>query len=449
MVGSHQPLGEEPSTASGEESASKSSYSKAHSSLCDRRLSRAAREILKRKLQQTTRLLADSDDSSTAGTAPTSTNNANENGDKGVGADTNVWELLDRFLVPNGPDAATLSKCPFLPSRDLLRYHEEHALTVKAQAARYSATSAPLVGRRRTGGRPAWHQCAFCNKTFSSRYYIDQHFDNRHSQELSSEMKTSKSSHEKQHDNSIGDNDADPSIEMDMEYYCPAVEWCAAFSDQACQDMALELEPYYDRGSDGYGNDRWTVSRKLSQAAHAVPCTTAAMEETTRQCRQIVGACFGGAEGGEDALTNKAVPDGRRLSLEESLCPTMSCHGRLHQLFAGASTGVRAASSTTRTNTGSTTTVTLTDRIHEWQDEWTYYNQEHGKVGWMGLLLIVGLVLWYVVKVIQQQQHRAAQPRRTTAGTRLLRKSSSTGGSWSAPSWSSTSALAGRKPKTH
>jgi hypothetical protein len=441
MVGSQQPLAEAPSTTTSEEGTSATLYRKAHSSVCDRRLSRAAREILKRKLQQT-RLLADSS-YSTAGTyTATSTNNGKENGNTGMDTDITVWELLDRFLVPNS-NAATSSKCPFVPSRDLLRYHEEHALTVPAQGARYSATSAPLVGRRRTGGRPAWHQCALCKKLFSSRYYLDQHFDNRHAQELSSETNTSKSN------NSIGDSDADPSI--DMEFYCPAVEWCRAFSDQACQDMALELEPYYDRGSDGYGNDRWTVSRKLSQAAHAVPCTTAAMEEATRQCRLTVGACFGGAkEGGDAHLTNTAAPPGgRQLYLEESLCPTMSCHSRLHQLFAGASTGVRPASSTSRTTTGSTTTVTLTDRIQEWQDEWTYYNQEHGKVGWMGFLLIIGLLLWYAVKVIQQQQHRAAQPRRTTAGTRLLRKSS-TVGSWSASSWSTnTSVFAGRKPKTH
>jgi hypothetical protein len=446
MVGSQQPLVEEPSTDTAKGDRSVSRYNKAHASVCDRRLSRAAREILKRKLQQT-RLLADSD-------VPSNTNNnANENGNTGIGTDATVWELLDRFLVTNANPAASLSTCPFVPSRDLLRYHEEHARIIPAQAARYSATSAPLVGRRRTGGRPAWHQCALCNKIFSNRYYLDQHFDNRHSDELSSnETKASKQSN---HDNSIGDSDTNLTIDMesdsDTDYYCPAIEWCRAFSDQACQDMALELEPYYDRGSDGYGNDRWTVARKLSQAAHAVPCTTGAMDEATRQCRQIVGACFGGSEegggggGGGGGFTNKAVPGGRQLHLEESLCPTMNCHSRLHQLFAGASTGVRAASSGTRTTTVSTTTVTLTDRLHEWQDEWTYYNQEHGKVGWMGLLLIVGLVLWYAVKVIQ---HREAQPRRTTAGTRLLRKSS-TGGSWSASSWSSTSAFAGRKPKTH
>jgi hypothetical protein len=437
MVGSEQqPLVEEPSITTTEDGTSTRTYSKAHSSVCDRRLSRAAREILKRKLQQT-RLLADSSDS-TAGTyTATSAKNGNENGDTGMGADVTVWELLDRFLAPN---AATSGTCPFVPSRDLLRYHEEHALTVPAKGARYSATSAPLVGRRRTGGRPAWHQCALCKKVFSSRYYLDQHFDDRHAQELSSK-----------HNNSIGESDAEPSIDanIDMEYYCPAIEWCRAFSDQACQDLALELEPYYDRGSDGYGNDRWTVSRKLAQAAHAVPCTTAATEEATRQCRQTVGACFGGADVGDaTGLTDMAVPNGRRLQLEESLCPTMSCHSRLHQLFAGASTGVRPASSTTRTTTGSTATVTLTDRIQEWQDEWTYHNQEHGKVGWMGLLLIVGLLLWYAIKVIQQQQHRAAQPRRITSGTRLLRKSS-TGGSWSASSWSGTSAFVARKPKTH
>jgi hypothetical protein len=440
---SPQSLVEEPSAITAEETRS---YSKAHSSVCDRRLSRAAREILKRKLQQT-KTWADSD--STAGTV--------ENDDT-KGTDTTVWELLDRFLVSN-TDAlkSSSSTCPFDPTRDLLRHHEEHARTVPSQSARYSATHSPLVGRRRTGGKPVWHQCGLCHKTFSSRYYLDQHFDSNHAQELSSETSTSTSK-----SSSIGDSDADPSLDadtMDINYYCPAVEWCRAFSDQACQDMAQELEPYYDRGSDGYGNDRWTVARKLAQAAHAVPCTTAAMHQATLQCRRSVGACFG-SEQGDNAtgFSNKAVPGSRRLMyLEESLCPTMSCHGRLHSLFAGASTKVRAASTSSTRPPAVATVTSYQDQIQEWQDEWNYYNQEHGRIGWMGLSVIAALVLWYAVQVIQQQQHRAAQPRRTTAGTRLLRKqsSSSTGGSrsWSAPSswWgsSTTSAFAGRKPKTH
>jgi hypothetical protein len=237
---------------------------------------------------------------------------------------------------------------------------------------------------------------------FTSRYYLDQHFDSRHASELSKDK-------DNVNETSIGTADPEQ-LDSLNNMYCPAVEWCQVFSDQACQDMALELEPYYDRGSDGWGSDRWTVERKFAKAAHAVPCTTVAMNEAAHQCRRAVGACFGGDD----------TAQGRHL--EEYLCATISCHGRLHRLFAG------------------TGALGVTQQMHMWQDEWTYFHQEHGKVGWMGLILIVGLLLWYAGKAIQQREVR---PHRNTAGTRLLRKSS-TGSSWS----TSTSAFSRRKPNS-
>jgi hypothetical protein len=125
------------------------------------------------------------------------------------------------------------------------------------------------------------------------------------------------------------------------------------------------------------------------------------MHEATLQYRLAVGACFGGEEkeGGDVAeSTNTAVPGSCRLYLEEYLYPSMGCHGCLHQLFAGASTRVRAASSSSRTTTGgSAFNINYCDdsyqhQIQEWQDEWRYNNQEHAKVRRIGLLLIVGLV---------------------------------------------------------
>jgi hypothetical protein len=130
----------------------------------------------------------------------------------------------------------------------------------------------------------------------------------------------------------------------------------------------------------------------------------------------------------------------RRLYLEESLCPAMSCHGASvgYSLGAARKCGPlvlvleQLRHTRTKYRSGKTNAIIKIKNTGE-SDGW-----------------IVGLVFWYAVKMMQQHQHRAAQRRRSTAGTRLLRKSSSSSTGGSRLSWSSTaSAFAGRKPKTH
>jgi hypothetical protein len=280
-----------------------------------------------------------------------------------------VWELLDDALTSD-----ITSSCPFIPSRDILRHHEENVRIVSAQVVKYGATQTLLVGERRTKGPRKWYECELCGKSFSSRYYLDRHFDNRHASQVSA--------------------DGESQREETGTYYCPAVEWCRIFSDQACLDMALELEPFYDRGSNGWGNDRWSVQRKISQAAHDVPCTTDAVQQAKIQCEQAVSSCFDTTQ---------------RENLEKVLCEGISCHGRLRDLLAGMDGGSAAG---------------VLQQMHEWQDEWTYYYQEHYELGWTAFAFLFGLFFWYTYMLTKQ---RDLQPRRTSEGNRLLRKKPSTG----------------------
>ena len=173
---------------------------------------------------------------------------------------------------------------------------------------------------------------------------------------------------------------------------CPANAWCEFLSEQACQDMALELENYYDRGSEGYGDDRYAVSRKLFKQAHAVECTPSGMEQAKMKCQDVMQSCF------EEELQEYLLL---------TLCTPMSCPDRIHRLFF---------------NTVGQANLAL-KQVHEWQEDWAYWSAEHHNVGWIGILVLVGLIVWFAVAMITK---RPVQPRRNDAGTRLLRKSPST-----------------------
>ena len=101
---------------------------------------------------------------------------------------------------------------------------------------------------------------------------------------------------------------------------CPAIHWCRFLSEVACQDMALQLGGFYDRGSSGYGPDRWTVGRRLQRAAH-VGCRAVDMENARHECHSVVEQCF------DDANVAEMV--------NASLCHGLSCQNRLVRLLVG------------------------------------------------------------------------------------------------------------------
>ena len=262
---------------------------------CDRRLSRAAREIVKRRIVP---LLHPRDV-----TAP-------------------LADILRQYIQ----DAST---CILHPDRDVLLQDELISRRIPAGSVRLSPTK----------NLPHWFECGVCGKQFLTPYYLDLH------------LETAK------HSSSQG--------------VCPAVSYCHVLG--GCHDVALELEPFYGRGSGGAGPDAPQVRQLWSRQARS--CNEHELADSVRPaCQQVMNDCF--------------APDTAR-DLIVGVCDTLTCHNRLHQL-AGH----------------------VVRHVHSWQREWEEHHNH--KVGWMGAAVVVILVLWYVFAF------GIARPSKPT--TRLLSK---------------------------
>jgi hypothetical protein len=326
--------------------------------VCDRRLSRGARAILKRHLLQA--LLLDPDGNNN--------NNNNNNNQKHAGTeDETVWSLLDR-LLPSHDNNSSISesrsrqaaeKCLLLPSRDIYRQDEQNVKVVKAQlnnlALAYPTTT--IKARRKTlsgggggsGQRPtSWYQCGYCGKTFATRFYMDLHMDTYHPPPPL----------------------VPPGNHLDLHssppfWICPATRFCRAMGG-GCHDMALTLEPYYDRGSGGWGEDGRFIQHKLTKKAHAdePPCTSRSIQQAKKDCRVLMENCGLDSSG-------------------SMFCDSLACPNRLQQVLAqyGSGGGGRGAEHN------------YLYWIDQWQDEWSLAHNH--SIGVVGILLLIGLLLWY------------------------------------------------------
>jgi len=89
--------------------------------------------------------------------------------------------------------------------------------------------------------------------------------------------------------------------------------------DSIYHDTALELEPYYDRGSEGYADDAKSAARRVQ--AQAPPCVEASLLEAYKHCRDLLEVCF------EDPSSELSH------HLRDTLCSARTCHNRLHHLM--------------------------------------------------------------------------------------------------------------------
>ena len=280
------------------------------------------------------------------------------------------WQLLELFVGHSEYDGAsnTTTTCPLWPSHDLLRADELHSAVIPADPKRIPRqrrtgfTTARFAHVYSHGHNPYWYQCLYCHKTFSTRYYLDRHMANQHA-------------------TTIHNNDNNTHI-------CPATDWCPFLSPTACHDRALQDEPYYDKGSGGRRNDRYKVEARLWKQAHAVPCTAAAATAATITCRAVGDACF---RHHDTAAYWKNV-----------VCRRLSCPSRLqHLYFRSQQDG-----------------DLILQQLHQWQDEWSDWYEEHPNVGWAGSGTLLLLLLYYArLGYRQWVRYR----RRTRAGPRLLR----------------------------
>ncbi|CAJ1957316.1 unnamed protein product [Cylindrotheca closterium] len=220
---------------------------------CDRRLSRAARKLVHQHLLQVIQA-------------------ENKILYHGFLDHSDVWVLLEHWLHANG---RRMDHCPLNPSLDAYRIDEEHSLVVDSPtkvAGAYPTFVAQQRAKRK--GKRIWFECGYNGKTFSSRYYLDAHLDKHHRLE-------------------------------EFSTFCPALDWCRAVGLSNCHATALEDEPYYGQGSDGWGDDGNLLKHQWVKKAHSIPCNVATIRE---DCHLVMDRC--------------GVTDSTQRWCDSLVCPT-------------------------------------------------------------------------------------------------------------------------------
>jgi hypothetical protein len=334
--------------------------SSAPAARCDRRLSRAAREIVRLHLELAWKAAHKKFPSLAL------------KYDVDV-SEWNVWQLLHAMI---GEEAAEASEhCPLRPSLDVWRHHEENSVETDGRIPRQFRNAA-IPGMLHAAGiktkqlNPAFHQCGLCRKNFTSQYYLDRHFDYRHN------------------------HDTVDAIVSFKDSICPATDWCAFLSDRVCHDMALELEPYYGPGSAGFGPDKHTVHRNLQRLASQRPCTEERIIAVSRACSKVITDCF--LASGEPAAA-EAHDEGEddtvfiREHLNQTLCAVHSCHGRIYKILSGTSPFVA-------------------HQQQMWREEmWTQTERHH--IGFWGFIVVCAVVAFYVTQLLDSRSESASRSR--------------------------------------
>lgn len=265
---------------------------------CDRRLSRAAREIVQRRILP---LLSSS------------------------------LQNPSNVLRESIRDATT---CILHPDRDVLLNDELNSIKIQAGPSRLTP--------RRNNLPHWWYECGVCGKKFLTRYYLDLHFENSHFSK-------------------VGD-------------VCPAISYCHALG--GCDEVALELEPWYGRGSGGAGPDAPQIRQLWRKRAHSESCDEIKLKQEVRPaCEDMMRKCF------TESVAKELIV---------GVCDTLTCHHRLHQL-AGH----------------------VAKHVHSWKSQWDEHHNH--SVGWLGAIVVTCVGVYYYWLA-----YRRLRPGKST--TRLLSK---------------------------
>jgi len=258
--------------------SSSESHGLAHSSKCDRRLSRAARKIVNDTIMPWIREVK------------------NYKHDSIIPSDF-VDKLYnhDEILLMQAIDTsqpAVNQKCILDPRRDVLLHHE-HGYT---------------RNRYKDGDL---HTCGICKKSFTNRFYLDKHLDLRHSNDLLPPE----------------DNSGEQEINNNQDWICPANQICNSLGGTRACRFQLDDKAFYGPRNMKIKSQK---ERKKSINRADKPCNKDEMYKSQLRCVEMMKSCFGRHTHDEDSgKSSRNILD----KMVENICyKKLTCEYQVHRL---------------------------------------------------------------------------------------------------------------------
>jgi Zinc finger, C2H2 type len=354
---------------------------------CDRRLSRAARKVVKRHiLQSVFRHLGEM---------------------KTVGDKSSVHDLLQQWLASILASQHDRENCPLAPDRDMYKEDEIQTHFVYIQSLpggfqRNLKVAYPqyVLNYRRDGNdlkdrHPGyWYQCGYCGKTFVSQYYLDLHMATKHHSSSSRQTHQHKA--------------------------CPATAWCKLVGMANCHQQALLDEPYYDRGSGGWddGAASKMIQHKWSKISHSIPCST---QQLQSDCRSILSSC-GLMDLQDNTQDDDWVSTPPHTETAKQFCQTLTCplqqslwhyfEDEAHDFLLGL--------------TSTTLIPSVASFQAHWESTWRREADHHSNLfTWTGTTVLTLLCVWILHKMLVATNKRWSSTSKRNSipsGQRLLHK---------------------------
>jgi hypothetical protein len=276
------------------------------------------------------------------------------------------------------------------------------------------------------GRRPYhWFQCDYCGKIFSTRFYLDLHMSRRHhGPGADDKREAATASHERMEATTdperqqLGSSpptysSGEPNEADGTPWICPAADWCRLVGLANCHERALREEPYYDRGSGGWGDeDKIPIQHRWRKVAQSIPCSTGTLQEDCRSILRACGLIMAEEEerlgepttaNDDDDWTKGGVPPSHRAPhsrLAEQFCQRLTCprHRTLLPFFFDEN---KAETSEYGHPYAFMFHHDDERNDHRWKDIWTEEFHHHRRLfSLVGVIVVVGLFLWVLRAVV-------------------------------------------------